>query len=220
MWRQCRSIHCSFSIQHIIGSLYIYRLLATKILGEPFFRADIAGIICVIIGSVLAVIFGPRTAGNCECNMAQIGQFPLLYDILILWISIILSPKLKRYFISLPPIYNVFREWHPIFQFSNRFYTVRFRRRVDNGWAQNAMGRCWIYDLFRGAFQLYRGRLYSRSILWAEECQRSDSNWWIEICHVVSARFLLSVGGIFWVFGLFIFKIVYRIYRILCQKWK
>lgn len=39
-------------------------LLATKVLGEPFFRADIIGIVCVIIGSVLAVWFGPRTAGG------------------------------------------------------------------------------------------------------------------------------------------------------------
>ena len=33
-------------------------------LGEPFFKADIVGIIFVMIGSVLAVWFGPRTAGG------------------------------------------------------------------------------------------------------------------------------------------------------------
>lgn len=38
-------------------------MLATKILGEPFFKADIFGMLSVITGSVLAVIFGPRTAG-------------------------------------------------------------------------------------------------------------------------------------------------------------
>jgi len=39
-------------------------MLATKVLGEPFFKSDISGIVCVIIGSILAVWFGPRTAGG------------------------------------------------------------------------------------------------------------------------------------------------------------
>ena len=33
-------------------------------LDEPFFKVDILGILLVIIGSTLAVIFGPRTAGG------------------------------------------------------------------------------------------------------------------------------------------------------------
>jgi len=48
-------------------------LLATQVLGEPFFRADIAGILFVIIGSVLAVMFGPRTAGG-EATMNELKQ--------------------------------------------------------------------------------------------------------------------------------------------------
>jgi len=46
-------------------------LLATKVLGEPFFKADICGIFFVILGSVLAVVFGPRTAGG-EATMNQL----------------------------------------------------------------------------------------------------------------------------------------------------
>jgi len=48
-------------------------MLATKVLGEPFFKADIAGIFFVILGSVLAVIFGPRTAGG-DTTMEQLAD--------------------------------------------------------------------------------------------------------------------------------------------------
>eukprot|EP01083_Nonionella_stella_P280966 956008_1 len=38
-------------------------ILATKFLGEPFEKNDIWGILLVILGSVLAVIFGPKSQG-------------------------------------------------------------------------------------------------------------------------------------------------------------
>ena len=37
-------------------------------LGEPFFKADIFGILSVITGSVLAVLYGPRTSSNADMN--------------------------------------------------------------------------------------------------------------------------------------------------------
>eukprot|EP01083_Nonionella_stella_P128590 389686_1 len=46
-------------------------VLATKVLDEPFFKADILGVVSVMIGSVLAVMFGPRTAGG-EATMNEL----------------------------------------------------------------------------------------------------------------------------------------------------
>ena len=49
-------------------------MLATRILGEPFKKKNYLGIVLVIIGSTLAVVFGPRTGGesiNIEFLMAQ-----------------------------------------------------------------------------------------------------------------------------------------------------
>jgi len=48
-------------------------MLATKVLDEPFFKSDIIGMLAVIIGSVLAVIFGPRTAGG-EATMNELKE--------------------------------------------------------------------------------------------------------------------------------------------------
>ncbi len=48
-------------------------ILATKVLSEPFFRTDIFGIVFVMIGSVLAVMFGPRTAGG-EATMNDLKK--------------------------------------------------------------------------------------------------------------------------------------------------
>eukprot|EP00483_Globobulimina_turgida_P010862 UN10883 len=45
-------------------TLVVNTILATKILGEPFKKKSYTGIGFVMIGSILAVIFGPRTGGE------------------------------------------------------------------------------------------------------------------------------------------------------------
>ena len=52
----------------------VYSLLATQFLGEPFKKKNYLGIVLVIIGSILAVVFGPRTGGesiNIQYLLAQ-----------------------------------------------------------------------------------------------------------------------------------------------------
>lgn len=45
-------------------TLVVNTILATRILGEPFDKSSYIGIALVIIGSTMAVVFGPRTGGE------------------------------------------------------------------------------------------------------------------------------------------------------------
>eukprot|EP00485_Elphidium_margaritaceum_P023815 CAMPEP_0202712596 /NCGR_PEP_ID=MMETSP1385-20130828/43531_1 /ASSEMBLY_ACC=CAM_ASM_000861 /TAXON_ID=933848 /ORGANISM="Elphidium margaritaceum" /LENGTH=610 /DNA_ID=CAMNT_0049372683 /DNA_START=77 /DNA_END=1909 /DNA_ORIENTATION=- len=75
--------------------------LATKVLDEPFFKTDICGMISVIIGSSLAVIFGPRTAGG-ETTMNDLkvrwGDADFFYFIVILSSLMAVDYLLVRYY--------------------------------------------------------------------------------------------------------------------------
>eukprot|EP01084_Bolivina_argentea_P204942 350080_1 len=76
-------------------------MLATKVLGEPFFKADIFGILAVIIGSILAVLFGPRTAGG-EATMNELklrwGDRDFFLFFIILSACIVADYLIVRYY--------------------------------------------------------------------------------------------------------------------------
>ena len=59
----------NFGAQSVVAplgalTLVANTLLATKFLGEEIDKNDVYGIILVIIGSILAVVFGPKSDGS------------------------------------------------------------------------------------------------------------------------------------------------------------
>eukprot|EP00484_Ammonia_sp_Unknown_P021113 CAMPEP_0197036546 /NCGR_PEP_ID=MMETSP1384-20130603/14021_1 /TAXON_ID=29189 /ORGANISM="Ammonia sp." /LENGTH=627 /DNA_ID=CAMNT_0042466735 /DNA_START=142 /DNA_END=2025 /DNA_ORIENTATION=+ len=82
-------------------TLVVNTLLATKVLGEPFFKADIFGMLAVITGSILAVKFGPRTAGG-EATMNELklrwGDRDFFVFFVVLTACILVDYLLVRYY--------------------------------------------------------------------------------------------------------------------------
>lgn len=107
-----------------LGSLTLVAntILATKYLGEPFNCNDILGTILIIIGSILAVVFGPRD----ECTTPSIHDLQEDYvkgtflSFFIVWSGLTLfdfmGTKYLEYIsnINAPPVYKNVQQVIPI----------------------------------------------------------------------------------------------------------
>eukprot|EP01083_Nonionella_stella_P285923 973192_1 len=83
-------------------TLVVSSILATKLLAEPLHNSDILGVLCVIIGSVLAVLFGPTTNNGEIRSMNELKLRWIESDLypffLILSICAALDYLLVRYY--------------------------------------------------------------------------------------------------------------------------
>ena len=74
-------------IHPILSKFFFFRILATQILGEPFEKKSYFGIALVIIGSIFAVLFGPRTGGQ-HINITHLMQRWSDFEFLFFFIAL------------------------------------------------------------------------------------------------------------------------------------